>query len=185
MFSQAAPNPARTRWISIAVLCALLLAFATVAWLAVRGKSATFDEPNDSIEGWIALRYGDYRISPADPPLVYYWAALPQPKTALKADFNSAAWHNATRDIASEHQFSVDTLYHTPGNDADAFIARSRAMMLALAILCGAIMAWWGWKMGGSIVAITATALFCFDPNFLAHSPLVKNDVSIALAAVA
>ncbi|HEY2587350.1 MAG TPA: hypothetical protein VGI81_16510 [Tepidisphaeraceae bacterium] len=182
------PGPARNRRADLiaALSCLLLLAtFAAVSWLSVRQKNATFDEPNDSIEAWIATRYADYRISPADPPLAYYWAALPQPKNALRADFNATNWTRAAHEVINEHRFSIDTLYHTPGNDADRFIARSRAMMLVLAILVGALTCLWSWRLGGAIAAVASAALFCFDPNFLAHGPLVKNDVAIGLVFVA
>ena len=172
--------------IAAAVACGLLLiAFAALSWTAVRGKNATFDEPNDSMEGWIATCRGDYRISPADPPLAYYWAAIPQSKHALRADFDSPHWKEAAHEIYHEHAFSTDTLYRTPGNDADAFIARSRAMMLLLGIALGLLICLWAWRIGGAPAAMAATALFCFDPNLLAHSPLVKNDVAVALVFVA
>ena len=123
------PGPARNHRADLiaALACLLLLTtFVAVAWLSVRQKNATFDEPNDSIEAWIVTRWADYRISPADPPLAYYWAALPEPKNALRADFNSTNWKHAAHEVINEHRFSIDALYHTPGNDADRFIARSR-----------------------------------------------------------
>jgi 4-amino-4-deoxy-L-arabinose transferase-like glycosyltransferase len=43
------------------------------------------------------------------------------------------------------------------------------------------MIAWWSWQLAGVWAAIFATTLFAFDPNFLAHGPLVKNDVLITL----
>ena len=89
--------------------------------------------------------------------------------------------------------------------DTDAFIQRMRGVMLALAVALGAVIAWWGWQLGrdlesvneaeaeprtsggaagiAAITAIAATFLYCLDPNFLGHGPLVKNDVPLALIA--
>jgi hypothetical protein len=168
-----------------AACCGLLLTiFASLAWLGIRNKCATFDEPNDSIEAWTVTRYADYRISPADPPLAYYWAAIPQSKKTLRANWDSTVWREASHAMANEHQFSTDTLYRTPGNDADAFLARSRFMMLLLGVFVGVALAIWGYVLGGATCAIAATTLFALDPNFLAHAPIVKNDVSMALAAM-
>jgi hypothetical protein len=174
------------RELALTVACCgvLLLIFASLAWLGVREKCATFDEPNDSIEAWTVTRYADYRISPADPPLAYYWAAIPQSKNALRADFNSKYWRQASHALANEHQFSTDTLFRTPGNDADAFLRRSRIMMLALGVFIGIAMAIWGYFLGGSACAVASLTFFALDPNFLAHAPIVKNDVSIALAGL-
>src|SRR5262249_25197338 len=41
--------------------------------------------------------------------------------------------------------------------------------------------AWWAWQLAGPFAALTAAAFYSLDPNFLAHAPLVKNDVSLAL----
>src|SRR5438045_4495386 len=124
--SLAAPLPA-----AIWTCAALLMVFVTTAWLAVHTKTATYDEPNDAIEAWAITRLDDYRISPADAPLAYYWAGLVQSKNSLRADFSSPEWRYAPHDVGNEHTFSANTLYRTPGNDADAFLNRSRAMMLA------------------------------------------------------
>lgn len=178
------PTGRHNAWVII--LCTLLLlTFAAVAWLAALGKSATFDEPVDVMESWANTRLGDYRILPADPPLWSYWAGLPLGRNDIKADLNSPTWKKAITDMGSQYAFSSDTLYRTPGNDADSLLRRSRAMMLILGILVGAIVAVWSWKLGGAAAAVAATVCFCFDPNFLAHAPLVKNDVSITLVGVA
>src|SRR5208282_3368652 len=36
------------------------------------------------------------------------------------------------------------------------------------------------WRLAGHAAAVFAVAVFAFDPNFLAHSPLVKNDMLFA-----
>lgn len=163
----------------------MLVTFGALAWLAALGKCATFDEPLDVMEAWANTRLGDYRICPADPPLWSYWAGIPLGREDIKADLSSPTWKKAITDMGSQYAFSSDTLYRTPGNDADSLLRRSRAMMLMLGILIGAIIAIWSWKLGGAAAGIAASFCFCFDPNFLAHAPLVKNDVSITLVAIA
>jgi hypothetical protein len=54
-------------------------------------------------------------------------------------------------------------------------------MMLIVGVGLGVAIAWWSWRLGGTVGAIVATAAFALDPNFLAHSALVKNDVSLTL----
>ena len=53
--------------------------------------------------------------------------------------------------------------------------------MLAFAVAIGIVIGWWAWRLAGPVAAIFAIAAFCLDPNFLAHGPLVKNDVISAL----
>lgn len=186
MSANASSKPAGRHGAWAMIICALLLmTFASVAWLAALGKSATYDEPLDVIEAWANTRLGDYRICPADPALWSYWAGLPLGRNTITADLNSPAWKEAITDIRSQYGFATDTLYRTSGNDADTLLRRSRAMMLILGVLIGVIVACWSWKLGGATAAVAATTCFCLDPNFLAHAPLVKNDVSIALVAIA
>ena len=61
--------------------------------------------------------------------------------------------------------------------------ARLRMLLLGVALVAG--IAWWSWRLGGPLAGAVAAAAFCLDPNFLAHSPLVKNDVPIALVFLA
>ncbi len=55
-------------------------------------------------------------------------------------------------------------------------------MMLIVGVVLGGVIAWWSYRLGGTVAAVVATAAFALDPNFIAHAPLVKNDVSLTLA---
>src|SRR4051812_16369567 len=151
-----------------AALCgAGLLLFAAMSYTAVLKKSATADEPLHALAAYVCTFYGDFRLNPDHPPLWGYWAMLPQLRSSLKIDFDSADWKLLTSFMWSGAKFTTQTLYRTPGNDPDAFINRSRAMMLGPALLLGAFIALWAGRLAGSAAALIATALFCFDPNFL------------------
>jgi len=159
----------------------LLITFWVRAQVAIRGKSSTYDEPMHSLGAWVHWHHGDWRINYEDPPLWQYWAALPNGVNAIKADFDSSKWKLMASQWEQQWLWSVETLYRTQGNDGEAFVQRSRAMMIVLGVAVGALLAWWGYSLGGAVCATAAAALFALDPNFLGHAPLVKNDVSMAL----
>jgi len=162
--------------------CALLLAFfAFVAWRAVSSKSPTYDEPLHAVGAWLHLHERDFRVNPEDPPLWHYWAALPNGRGAMNPRMDDERFKIVADDVFREWAYVVEVLYRTEGNDGAAIVSRSRAMMLIVGVMLGAAIAWWSWKLGGLVAALTATAAFAFDPNFLAHAPLVKNDVSLTL----
>ena len=166
--------------------CALLLAaYAAVAWAAAGRESPTFDEPYHAVSAWVQLRHDDFRVDNEDPPLWQYWASLPNGRRAIRADFAGPRWRGLTARVAGQWRWVIDTLYHTPGNDAAAFIRRCRAMMLIVAVGLGVAIAAWAWRLGGATAAVVATAAFALDPNFLAHGPLMKNDVAASLAWLA
>ncbi len=89
-------------------------------------------------------------------------------------------------DTPSQWLYVVETLFRTEGNNGDAFIMRSRVMMLIVAVALGAMIACWSWQLAGPFAAVVATAFYCLDPNILAPTrwPLVKNDISLSLVTV-
>jgi hypothetical protein len=171
------PTPRTT----IPICIGLLVLFSTLAWWAVQGKNATYDEVHHAPSAWVQARYRDFRVNPQDPPLWHYWAALPHWLDPPIVDTNTESWRKLPQDILQQWPWAVQTLYRTAGNDADALVNKSRAMMLIAGLALGGLIAWWSWHIGGSPAALTALLLFALDPNFLAHAPLVKNDVTITL----
>jgi hypothetical protein len=163
----------------------LLLMFAGISWWASSTKSPAYDEPYHAVSSWLQLRFMDYRLDNEDPPLWQYWASLLNSKSALHADFSGPDWMDMPRSLAHQWYWGVTTLYRTPGNDPVKLIARCRAMMVVVAVLLGVLICYWTWSIGGPIAAVSATFLFCLDPNFLAHSSLMKNDVAFAMSMFA
>jgi hypothetical protein len=170
-----------------AIICALLLAmYATVSFSAVLTKSATIDEPTHLLSGWLSLRLGDFRYETVNPSLWKMFAALADVTVDLKLPPEPAIWNNCTWNTPPiETGWSCRTLYQTPGTDGGALVNRARALMLALAIAMGALVARWTYRLGGPVAAIVATMLFCLDPTLIAHGPLVKSDVAFGLDLLA
>ena len=70
-------------------------------------------------------------------------------------------------------------------NDAEAMFRRARLMMLLLGVALAVIIFCWSYELWGIWGAAFSLLLFCFDPNFIAHSGLVTTDVPAALAYAA
>lgn len=66
-------------------------------------------------------------------------------------------------------------------NDADKILFWGRMPVLALGLLLGVLIFCWGWELFGPAGGLFALTLFCFDPNFIAHSGLVTTDVGVTL----
>src|SRR5437899_2256975 len=75
-------------------------------------------------------QYGDYRINPEDPPLWQWWIALALNRHDLKADLGLPRFEAVLGHQESRFYWAIDTLYHTPGNDADAFLMKARMMLI-------------------------------------------------------
>ncbi|MGD0464022.1 MAG: hypothetical protein ABSB74_16190 [Tepidisphaeraceae bacterium] len=173
------------RVISLAACSLLLAAFALLAWTAQLDKCATFDEPLHFLGAWVQTHYDDFRVNPEDPPLWKFYLAAGTDKSALKMDRHTDLWNLMLDNLpAPALHYAVRTMYQTPGNQPDWLLRAGRARMLLVAVLLGVTIAWWAWRLGGPFAAVVATAAFSLDPNFLAHSPLIKNDVAITLVLV-
>jgi 4-amino-4-deoxy-L-arabinose transferase-like glycosyltransferase len=177
--------------------------FFAISYSAVLTKSATFDEPYNFVGGFMRQHRGDYRFDVADPALFGRLAALTTDGSALqipdpaRADAfrprQLTAAHIAERDLyrdfprqtGYEWILAVRALYQTPGVDAQGLIDRARLPFALLGAVLVLVLAAWAGRLAGASAAIAAAVLLALDPNFLAHAPLVKNDVPIALLMVA
>ena len=139
------------------------------------------DEPLHAASAYVSTFDSEYRIDPEDPPLWKYWAMLPHHTGELYIEHQGKGWDWAIVQPRNQSVWAGHMLYNTTGVDGTGFIERTRMMFLPLGVIAGAAMAFWSYRLFGRIAAIVTTVLFSFDPTFLAHSPLVKNDVSITL----
>lgn len=160
------------------ILCtALTIAFAAGSYLAVLRNAPTIDEPICALSGYFDVVEGDLRFDVDNPPLWKYWAALPNLGRELRLE---RAGEGAPKHENGFH-FATRVLFQTPGNDGIGFVNRSRAMLLVPGLILVVISTIWAWQVAGAPAAATVCALLSLDPNLLAHTPLVKADVSIAL----
>jgi hypothetical protein len=167
------------RKLAALVVCGILLAvFASISWLSWRNTSPTFDEPTHLVSARVQTEQSDFRCDPENPPFWKYYIALGSPGGPMPLTHDCPEW---SAMLTSSANYSGRILYGTAGLNVDTLVSAARARMLFLGVLLGALIAWWAWRLAGAAAAIVATAFFCFDPNFLAHSPLIKNDVPIAL----
>jgi hypothetical protein len=167
---------------ALGACCLLLVAFCAIAWFAALDKCATVDEPGHLFGGWTQITFRDFRFNCEQPALFQTITGLGLPRDLFQLDRSSSQWKSLLVGANSAAPMAVQALYHTPGVDADTVLRAERARMLAIAVIIGVVVAWWGWRLAGPVAAIVGLAAFSFDPNFLAHAPLVKNDVISALA---
>jgi hypothetical protein len=182
--SQTPAHSFRTSAVALGLCAIFLLGFYTLALSAVSGKSPTADEPLHLVGARIQYHQADFRCNPEDPPLWKYWAVAGTSHEDLKISRRLPLWNEMLPEITAQITFVPIALYAT-GGDVNSVVANARARMAILGILLGILIAAIAWKLAGPIAAVVATAAFCVDPNFLAHAPLIKNDVAITLVLLA
>jgi 4-amino-4-deoxy-L-arabinose transferase-like glycosyltransferase len=138
--------------------------------LSVRQESQTSDEAYSLFAGYFHLTTGDFSICPGYPPLTKYVGALP----FLWARPFIPPMTNAQ---ASDFRGGRIFLY---ANNADRLLFAARVAMTVFPLLLAVIVFLATWEMFGTGPAFIAMVLIVFEPNILAHGPLVTNDVALA-----
>jgi hypothetical protein len=156
------------------VLCAFAVVFIALTVGSYTQKSATVDEPQHLTAGYTALRLHDHRVDPEHPPFLRLWAAVPLlAMSDVKVETNSLAWQTG-----DDWEYSHHFLYQL--NDADRLLYRARFMTVVLGVILGVLVFCWAQELFGFWTASAVLALYCVEPNILAHSSLVTTDLGVA-----
>ncbi len=162
------------RWVLIG---GFLAVFATLSLTSMTSKSATWDETQYLGLGVYLcenLRWDIPSIS-LHPPLPYYLNSIP----LLFFDLERTCFQvGRPGDVLAGVRRGQCLLRESdPSGDRLLFWARLPSLFLAL--LLGAVVYHWGFKLYGAKGALLSLALFAFSPNLLAHSQLITADIAL------
>jgi hypothetical protein len=173
----------------LAALIAIAGLHVTLASHAIDRTSPTFDEPLHALGGWIHLHHADYRFNPEDPPLWANFAALVWDKSRIDLNTQAPDFVETRDRVDAQWDVLWNQLLSQHDRQPHAFIAAMRWRMLAFAaaliisagLLVSLLLARSSHRRTFGVVAAMMLAL---DPNFIAHAPLVKNDIAMTLGFV-
>jgi hypothetical protein len=155
-----------------ALACALLAIMAAAQFAAVGLDSQIVDEGYHLRNGYAFLKTLRPNPDSEHPPLAQAFSALPllflDLRIPERPTTNAAEW-NADAEFLYHNTYSAETL-----------LGLSRSMKVLLTLGLGAFLGWWTRRHFGAAAGIAALALYCFDPNFIAHGHYVTTDVPAA-----
>jgi len=159
----------------VAVLLALLCAQMLYAAYTM---SATDDEPYCIVSGLAALRTGDYRFNVDHPPLMnmalgaaaHLAGAAPLPR--------NQDWQQGLRMKYS--YFYLWTGLNAP--KAVNLVTAARFPVIALSLGLALLVFLWTRQLYGWKAALLPLALYCFEPNLIAHSSVATLDLGLTAA---
>ncbi len=164
----------RESLLTTVALVLFVMVFVSLCVTSYTRKSATVDEPMNLTGGYVALKLGDYRVTPQNEYLTRLWCALPLlAMDGIKLDSDS-------RHLASGENWLFAHQFLYRDNDADALLYRARFMNVLLGAVLGIIVFGWARELFGLWPAVAALALYCTEPNILAHSGAVTSDLGFA-----
>jgi hypothetical protein len=163
----------RTTKAGIAAAIVLVLIFLAQCVATAKRDSVSWDESQHLYSGWLSWKQADFGFNPEVPPLVKMWCAIP----LLHRDIAQPAYIGGS--FKKEGFVLGQRFLAANGIDRTLIAARLMAVllsaMLAITIFLAAL------EMYGQTAALLALALFCFDPNFLAHGAFVTTDIGASL----
>ena len=168
------------RWSHIVAAALVLGAYFVVATAAMRSKSNTFDEIAHLTAGYSYWTYNDYRLQPENGNWSQRAGGLAAAVGGARfPERDNPAWRGS--DV-----YAVgDRFFFKSGNDLEGMLFRARATIALLAVLTGALVFAWSWRLNGAAGAWTSLLLFASCPTMLAHGAMVTSDMAAALSFAA
>ncbi len=159
-------SPSRGYCLIIAVLLIIPVGLGAAC---ARRWTPTHDEYWHLPLGLYAIKTGDCRPDPINPPLIRMWAALP-------------LWWQGTSP--GENVFPAydayevgDAFQRAHPVDHREWFFHGRLMMLPFGLLGGVVVVCWARRWWGDAAGLLAAALWCGSPILLAHSAIVAHDL--------
>ncbi|MGH7197257.1 MAG: ArnT family glycosyltransferase, partial [Candidatus Omnitrophota bacterium] len=115
-------------------------------------------------------------MSPANPPLIRQWMALPWLAINPKLDLEKKSWKEA-----DSVPFAREFFYKDNREIADRLLYTSRFMILLLGTGLGWVIYAWSRALYGEEGGLLSLSLYAFCPAFIAHSSIAHTDVGVTL----
>ncbi len=159
----------RTTKAGISAAIVLVLIFLVQCVFTAQRDSVSWDESQHIYSGWLSWKQADFGFNPEVPPLVKMWCAIP----LLHRDLTQPAYTGGS--FKKEGFVLGQRFFVANGIDRTLIPARLMAALLSAMLAITIFLA--AFEMYGQTAALFALALFCFDPNFIAHGAFVTTDI--------
>ncbi len=163
------------RGLEYLVFLILVAAFVVQSWTAMTGDAQTSDEAVHLAAGVAHLRTGDRRMNSEHPPFAKLLSALPFLFLDAPLPLDSRAW-----ETGEEWSFGSRFVYRNR-LPADTILFWGRLPILLCGVALIGLVHAWARRLYGAWGGILAAAITAFEPNLIAHSHLVTNDLLLAL----
>jgi 4-amino-4-deoxy-L-arabinose transferase-like glycosyltransferase/predicted metal-dependent hydrolase len=170
----------KTQTFFVVLSTILFAAFAFQLWYHATRASVTIDEPVHILAGHRYWQCGDFGINPEHPPLLKLLAAAPLiSRTFVEPDWNCGS------KITTQSDGEQAGIFFLTRNGVDGIVVPTRLAAALLSLLLAGLVYLAAWEMFGRAEALTALALFAFEPNLIAHGSLVTTDMALSATAFA
>lgn len=142
----------------------------------IRANAPTCDEIAHHVaSGYSYIATGDFRMNPANPPLIREISALPLCFLNLKASFDSQSWKEGNSPVFGREFF------YSANKNADRIIFWARIPIAVLSVILGLLVFMWSSSLYGYKGGMLSLAIYSFSPNIIAHASLATVDLGATL----
>jgi hypothetical protein len=171
-----------------AIAAALLAVQAALLLHASRASFVTADEPGHFAAAIAQWRRGAFDLYRVNPPLPRMLSVLPVlglgPALGLGVAEDDTHHHPELAGARDERQLGEDLAAANAGGYL-ALIRIARLVAIGWTVLGGWIVFAWSRALFGDRAALVALALWCFEPNVLAHGCLITPDMPATVLGLA
>jgi 4-amino-4-deoxy-L-arabinose transferase-like glycosyltransferase len=159
------------RWGVAAGVAGLLAVLGLQLALTAERASQTWDEADHIYAGYMSWKRADFGLNPEHPPLVKLLATVPLLAMPLQLP--------ELQNREFKHEAFLGGKDFLFGNDADTILFRTRMAAATLTLLLALLVFLAAREMFGTGAAFVALGILAFDPNLLAHAPVVATDAGL------
>jgi 4-amino-4-deoxy-L-arabinose transferase-like glycosyltransferase len=160
---------------------AVLVAFWFNMTSAVRHMSQTYDEGFHLFAAWRYAQCADFGINSEHPPMMKLVAGEAVKLAGYKPPAGQCGADPTTKDYG--YAQGVDYLYHQ-GNDADAVLYTARRAVTVFPLALALLTFFFARRLFGYWAGVVALLMVAFDPNVLAHGPMLTTDTALCACLV-
>jgi hypothetical protein len=171
-------SQAITRWAVVAMLACHTVLLGYSAYV----HSPTLNEPGHLVAGLSYWKFGRFDIYSVNPPLVRFVAALP----VIAAGYNED-WSGYYGGPGARPEFKMGEDFVAANGERSFFLFMiARWACIPFSWIGATVCYLWARDLYGRLAGLLACAIWCFEPNILAHASLITPDApatALGLAA--
>ncbi|MBA3314633.1 MAG: hypothetical protein H0T47_15270 [Planctomycetaceae bacterium] len=162
------------RWaVPVAVTILLSIHAGLLAYAATR-HSPTLNEPGHLVAGLSYWEFGRFEVYRVNPPLTRLVAALPVLAAGYEMD-----WSRFHDGPGARPEFALgEDFVKANGERSIWLFTIARWACIPISVIGGIFSFLWGRELYGAAAGLVSLALWCTDPNILAHAELITPDAA-------
>ena len=143
--------------------------------------SPTLNEPGHLVAGLSYWKFGRFDVYNVNPPLVKMVAALPVMAVGYEED-----WNGFYSGPGARPEFSMGGDFVAANGEGSFFLIMiARWACIPFSWIGGIVCYLWARDLYGRPAGVIACAIWCLEPNILAHSALITSDAAGTALGVA